>query len=454
MPTGHSGTSSAAPTALPSRPGPSATSQTLVYGYDSLYRLTSASGGPAGSTSYTYDPVGNRLSRTRGSTSLTYSYDRADRISSAGATSYTVDAAGNMTVRGTDCLGYDQANRLKTLDTGCNSSADASYAYDGDGKRSSKTVGSTTTTYVYDVNRGLPVLLEDGTRRYVWGLGLAYEVESGNALVYHVDGLGSVRALTDSTKAVVQTYESDEFGVPIASSGGSSQPFGFTGEQRDLESSLVYLRSRIYDPTIGRFLSRDPFAGTLGAPGSLHRFVYVQNRPTFLVDPTGLDPEGNQGGEYADECFKEYQQGRIISIQCMWLIWMREHGVPVSTPSGTTIVSVPQASPDPPYGQSDGSGRGNVRWSSPAVREAASALQNGATQVYVKTRQEAEEIFLRLYQGEGYKNTTGLHAGEVKDMFGDKVGTYHWDPAGAEWGLPHLQIHTFDGTIIRIFFER
>ena len=192
-----------------------------------------------------------------------------------------------MTVRGADCLGYDQANRLKTLDTGCNSSTDASYTYDGDGKRTSKTVGSTTTTYVYDVNRGLPVLLEDGTRRYVWGLGLAYQVESGNALVYHVDGLGSVRAITDSTKAVVQTYESDEFGIPITSSGGSSQPFGFTGEQRDPETGLTYLRARMYLSDTGRFIQRDTLLGQRVRPPSMNRFSYVENSPINRRDPTG-----------------------------------------------------------------------------------------------------------------------------------------------------------------------
>ena len=41
----------------------------FTYGYDRLYRLTSAAGGPAGATTYTYDPVGNRATRTRASTS-------------------------------------------------------------------------------------------------------------------------------------------------------------------------------------------------------------------------------------------------------------------------------------------------------------------------------------------------------------------------------------------------
>jgi RHS repeat-associated protein len=289
LPTGHPLTPTTAPSALPTRPGLSATTQTLTYGYDRLYRLTSASGGPSGSTTYTYDPVGNRLTRVRGSSSISYAYDKVDRITSAGATSYTLDAVGNMTVRGADCLAYDQANRLKTLDSACNSSTDASYAYDGDGKRVSKTVGSTSTNYVYDVNRGLPVLLEDGTRRYVWGLGLAYEVETATnaALVYHVDGLGSVRALTNSSKAVVQTYESDEFGVPITASGGSAQPFGFTGEQRDLESSLTYLRARYYDPSIGRLVTRDTVRGFRFATSSLNQYLYSYSSPTNFIDPSG-----------------------------------------------------------------------------------------------------------------------------------------------------------------------
>ena len=77
--------------------------------------------------------------------------------------------------------------------------------YDGDGKRTSMTVGTTTTSYIYDVSGGLPVLLTDANRKYVWGVGLAYETDlTGNVqAVSHADGLGSVRALTDGTGALV-----------------------------------------------------------------------------------------------------------------------------------------------------------------------------------------------------------------------------------------------------------
>lgn len=158
----------------------------------------------------------------------------------------------------------------------------------------------------YDTNRGLPVLLEDGTRRYVWGLGLAYEVEGTSALVYHVDGLGSVRAITDATKAVGQTYESDEFGVPITTSGGSAQPFGFTGEQNDPEVGLVYLRARQYDPLLGRFVSRDRWAGSARRAVSLNRFTYVSNNPATHTDPSGFCTDPDPGGSYPRYCIETF----------------------------------------------------------------------------------------------------------------------------------------------------
>jgi RHS repeat-associated protein len=260
------------------------------YGYDRLYRLITVTP-PGISTSYSYDPVGNRLSMVRGS-STAYTYDRADRILTAGATNYTVNANGNTTGRGSDSFSYDQANRLVSATI---SGATSTYSYDGDGKRTSKTVAMVTTDYVYDVNGGLPVLLDDGARKYVWGLGLAYTVELGGVLAaYHLDGLGSVRALSSLAGLVTQTYETDEFAVPTASAGASTQPFQYTGEQRDAETSLFYLRARMYDPAAGRFVQRDPAAGYGFLPSTLHRYSYAMNNPLRWSDPSGYIPAKSQ----------------------------------------------------------------------------------------------------------------------------------------------------------------
>ncbi|MCK6566006.1 MAG: hypothetical protein L6Q80_14850, partial [Dehalococcoidia bacterium] len=41
----------------------------------------------------------------------------------------------------------------------------------GDGLRDSRTVGGNTTTFTWDINAGLPEVLDDGNR-YVYGAGL------------------------------------------------------------------------------------------------------------------------------------------------------------------------------------------------------------------------------------------------------------------------------------------
>jgi RHS repeat-associated protein len=110
------------------------------------------------------------------------------------------------------------------------------------------------TRYIFDERNLLAEV--DGTRKYVWGLGLAYAVTgagTGTVHVLHADGLGSVRARTDDTGAVLQTYGADAFGVPTEDTGG--QPFRFAGEPFDRESGLLDLRARAYDPRLGRFPS-------------------------------------------------------------------------------------------------------------------------------------------------------------------------------------------------------
>ena len=108
----------------------------FTYTLDRLSRLSAVTG-PDGPRSYGYDPAGNRTSKTAG-TSTTYTYDRADRMTAAGATSITVNAAGAMTARGSDTFAYDQANRLTSATVG---GVTETSAYDGDGVRFSRQVG-------------------------------------------------------------------------------------------------------------------------------------------------------------------------------------------------------------------------------------------------------------------------------------------------------------------------
>ncbi|MBV9892622.1 MAG: hypothetical protein JO020_00460 [Chloroflexi bacterium] len=240
------------------------------------------------STTYTYDLTGNRLSKVLMGQTTSYTSDKADRILTAGGANYTVNNAGNETARGSDTFSYDQVNRLTSATTGTGS---GTYVYDGEGKRATKTVAGSTTNYIYDVGAGLSITLDDGTQKYIWGAGgLTYAVNknSGAVQVYHTDGLGSVRELTDSAGNIVQTYQTDEFGIPTATQSTSGQPFGFTGEQRDPEDALIYLRARAYDPVLGRLLSRDPVGGAITNAATLNSYIYADDNPLSRADPSGL----------------------------------------------------------------------------------------------------------------------------------------------------------------------
>ncbi|MDD5063724.1 MAG: RHS repeat-associated core domain-containing protein [Phycisphaerae bacterium] len=103
---------------------------------------------------------------------------------------------------------------------------------------------------------------------------------------YLYDGLGSVKQLTDDSETVVASYTYDSFGSLIASSGSITNAYGFTGEQFDSSSELLYLRARYYNPAAGRFLSRDP----IGYEGGINLYAYVRNNPVNYTDPKGKCP--------------------------------------------------------------------------------------------------------------------------------------------------------------------
>jgi RHS repeat-associated protein len=81
---------------------------------------------------------------------------------------------------------------------------------------------------------------------------------------------------------------SQSYDVYGAQSSGGTPPggFGFAGEQWDSSTGLQYLRARYYDPTIGRFISRDPMSAIPGWTGS--PYGYGGGNPVNVTDPTGL----------------------------------------------------------------------------------------------------------------------------------------------------------------------
>jgi RHS repeat-associated protein len=226
---------------------------------------------PRQATTASFIGVGNRLSVTTNGVPAAYTTDTANRLTAAEGTTFGNDATGNRTSASTGGVTttytFDALNQL----TGLGGPATASYVSNGEGLRVAKTVGGVTTRYVWDLGAGLPVVLAEGT---------------STEYVYGHDLIGRIVTLGGQGTA---TY--DAFGA-VRMQTGVQLPFGFTGQQQDGESGLVYLRARFYDPTTGRFLSKDPVRGSLRRPASQHGYAYASHNPLRYRDPRGLMEDG------------------------------------------------------------------------------------------------------------------------------------------------------------------
>jgi len=228
--------------------------------------------------SYSYDQP---MTSPGGQTS--YTYDAANRLTSVGGVAYTWDANGNLTSDGVRSYTYDHSNRLTQVTQG---SFTTQYVYNGDGVRTSKTVAGDTTEYALDLLATLPVVISDTDAVYLYGLDIIAQQQAERQYYMH-DGLGSVRQLVDTTGQIETNYAYDPFGVPVVE-GDESNPYQYTGEAWDEEVGLLYLRARYYQPEVGRFITKDPWAGSISQPLTLNRYVYVMGNAPNRADPMGL----------------------------------------------------------------------------------------------------------------------------------------------------------------------
>jgi RHS repeat-associated protein len=194
-----------------------------VFGYDKDYRLTQGAGF-YGTDKYSYDADGNRLTRTAGSVTETYTYSPTANILQSvmepGVTrnfAYTQNgnlASDNRGMAANLVFSYGNRNRYSTLTNG---TATASYKYNALGERLVKTVGGMTTHYHYDLSGHLIAESQSNgavIREYVWldDMPLA-QIESSGAIYFiHPDQLNTPQKMTDATKAVVWDREPQPFG--------------------------------------------------------------------------------------------------------------------------------------------------------------------------------------------------------------------------------------------------
>ncbi|MEQ6341033.1 MAG: hypothetical protein M3A44_05110 [Gammaproteobacteria bacterium] len=284
-------------------------SVTETFAYDALNRLTSVSG-PAPKT-YAYDSIGNITSK---SDIGTYTYGAKPHAVSTTATAGVVNAS----------YGYDANGNMTSASYGNNNGRYFTYTSFNKIGQFQRAGSGSVTGYVYDAYHERMVTCGSNSACTVYlnpypGAGTFYEkvlnththyIHAGATPVaiytlditnptpvvryLHKDHLGSIDAITNATGAVVERFSYDAFGKLRLTNGQDSPSLlsasrGYTGHEHywGAGQGLINMNGRVYDPSLARFTSADPYIHNPSDSQELNRYSYVTNNPLKYTDPTG-----------------------------------------------------------------------------------------------------------------------------------------------------------------------
>ncbi len=288
---------------------------TARYTYDALDRLVREDNKTFGKTYlYAYDNCGNILSRRETNftlkedveectfTSVQYAYE-GDRLISVGDEACAYDEIGNPTTYRGKAVTWANGRQMTKFDT-------IAFAYDGQGRRRSK--GSISFTYDKD---GRVVKQSNGLEFIYDQSGIAGIKYNNTTYFYRKDAQGNIAAILDSNGNVVVKYKYDAWGnhavLYLNKVNDKEQyseadeaafdenyaknktlaelnPFRYRGYYYDTETGLYFLKTRYYDPEVGRFITIDDISyidpETING---LNLYAYCGNNPVMRVDENG-----------------------------------------------------------------------------------------------------------------------------------------------------------------------
>ncbi|HEY3240847.1 MAG TPA: DUF6531 domain-containing protein, partial [Acidimicrobiia bacterium] len=265
-----------------------------TFEYDHLGRLISTRNGN-GSEAFSWDHASNRTGVGDNGTMRPASYDDADQVTTSGTCTYRHDQVGNLVERtggqqpALTCA-YDALGRVIELRAG---DEVVTFGYDGLGRRVTRTGNDGTTTRIFDGASVLADLAADGTATLETTAGLLVlhrQGPSGRSYL-HADANTNVSEVTDNTGAIMARFSYTPFGARNTSEGAEAgTPLAFCGTigVRVEAGGLLDMRARLYDPTLGRFTSPDPWPAYIPEPITLNRYLYALGDPILQVDPLGL----------------------------------------------------------------------------------------------------------------------------------------------------------------------
>jgi len=254
--------------------------------------------------------AGNRAHQDRDGADSYYYYDQANqllRIESNGALTYfQYDDNGNtiaeQTADGTTYYHYTPENRLSKVLSDIGGGTPNYFYYDGDQRRIISEDSQGRTYFLYDGEKIAVEKNAAGTTQaaYVNQGPSIYEplvyMDRGGTKSYHLfDHLGTTLALASDAQALTDTYRRNAWGVELASTGATTNPFGYVGElgyHEEAGLSMFRAVHRMSKPPFGRWLARDPQSISPFIPYredklTEHLYAYCANNPLTNLDLTG-----------------------------------------------------------------------------------------------------------------------------------------------------------------------
>ena len=230
---------------------------------------------------------------------------------------FTHDLDGNLVADGRWNYTWDGENRLVAMAarTGVGPQISLKFEYDAQGRRIRKQVwgnaawsGSATNDlrFVYDGWNLIAVLSPQSTvlRSFTWGLDLSGSLQGAGGVggllsmtahaganagtyFYCFDGNGNVVGLVSAASGeIAAQYEYGPFAEVLRASGPMAEAnrFRFSTKYQDQESGLLYFGYRYYDPSTGRWKTRDP----IGEDGGPNLYGFNENNPVDHFDMLGM----------------------------------------------------------------------------------------------------------------------------------------------------------------------
>jgi RHS repeat-associated protein len=283
--------------------------------YDALYRLDYSTLGGTTNLDLSYDAIGNITSRSdvAGGAAWTYHSTKKHAVVQAGSNTYSYDANGNAQTRNGQGITWTSYN-YPTVINGPGKTLTFSYGPDRQRYRQVYTNGSITETTIY-IGGALEKVTENGItdwRHSVFANGSAVAMVSRqsngtNTTRYLLhDHQGSIAKILEANGDTFVSESFAAFGArrdastwsgpcpcPDLQRIKSATRDGYTGHEMigGQSMGLIHMNGRVYDSTLGRFLSADPFVQAPFSSQSLNRYSYVFNNPLSYTDPSGFSPD-------------------------------------------------------------------------------------------------------------------------------------------------------------------